>query len=775
MVVEFTLAQLATANTTYFSYEASTKICKLLKSIKFSDITGWTSSSSTIREDIQINLTEGQIFDGNYNTIIFDGSGVKFDCDGIFKSAISPTADSANKATIQNLKIKLHKNIETNSGIMKNGSTNFKILNCYVHMKTADYINGSTAATIKANAAGMVGSTSKYFTINSSFVVAETIELNGSGMIGNTCTNYTVANSYVYCNHLGGNGVFGSANSDHTITNFYLKITTGTSIITAVATAGVYTNIWADATTGMGITGVQNIANITNSALPTVLSSDTWISPATDSTTSGGNNLPRLKSFLTDPQYGTYNFIYKTTPTVFGTLGQPLYTTIPSFYSGLTSTQASRKRKEYVKQVLSTYIQNGGGDVVYFSAALLNLTAADVASTHIALDKAYYAVFEYNAVDSSVTRTTPFPLATYLGTSIDQFAGIAISSLKNGSTMVNLGTVVGFYIPTTDSGDTFSFKMDTAIGNSNTYTYTHYNGSKEDPIPYYQTNDDTNIIIEEQFQSTDSTKTYNLPTNQLICTTRYDLTTTLSSSAYYLDTTNCNQQVVNAANAASDAAQATADAASDAADAAQAAADAAQEVADENPGDEDAAAAAADAAAEATDAANAATDAANAAAEAADAATAAAQDAVDAVAALSAQVTELINNLKKQITALSNLVIKIQKKIKASSILFTLDLPLTSAKSPKFIGPIKKCNDSLCMKWTPMENVKKYLVSRYYNLCHKPEETFVVNSTKFCDTSVDFSFHLIRYDVRSLTEVHTNDGKKLAQSKPSEKNTFINN
>ena len=79
----------------------------------------------------------------------------------------------------------------------------------------------------------------------------------------------------------------------------------------------------------------------------------------------------------------------------------------------------------------------------------------------------------------------------------------------------------------------------------------------------------------------------------------------------------------------------------------------------------DAATAASDAAAEATDAANAATDAANAAAEAADAATAAAQDAADAVAALSTQVSEMIDSLKKQITALTNLVIKIQKKVKA--------------------------------------------------------------------------------------------------------------
>ena len=79
----------------------------------------------------------------------------------------------------------------------------------------------------------------------------------------------------------------------------------------------------------------------------------------------------------------------------------------------------------------------------------------------------------------------------------------------------------------------------------------------------------------------------------------------------------------------------------------------------------DTAQAAVDAAAEATDAANAATDAANAAAEAADAATAAAQDAADAVAALSAQVATMISGLKDQLTALTNLVIKIQKKVKA--------------------------------------------------------------------------------------------------------------
>ena len=75
--------------------------------------------------------------------------------------------------------------------------------------------------------------------------------------------------------------------------------------------------------------------------------------------------------------------------------------------------------------------------------------------------------------------------------------------------------------------------------------------------------------------------------------------------------------------------------------------------------------AATDAANEATDAANAATDAALAAADAADAATAAAQDASDAVAALSAEVAKLIASLKAQLTSLTNLVIKIQKKVKA--------------------------------------------------------------------------------------------------------------
>jgi len=71
------------------------------------------------------------------------------------------------------------------------------------------------------------------------------------------------------------------------------------------------------------------------------------------------------------------------------------------------------------------------------------------------------------------------------------------------------------------------------------------------------------------------------------------------------------------------------------------------------------------AAEEATAAANDATDAALSAAEAAEAATAMAQEAVDAVAELSAQVTQLISALRAQITTLTNLVVKIQKKVKA--------------------------------------------------------------------------------------------------------------
>jgi trimeric autotransporter adhesin len=72
-------------------------------------------------------------------------------------------------------------------------------------------------------------------------------------------------------------------------------------------------------------------------------------------------------------------------------------------------------------------------------------------------------------------------------------------------------------------------------------------------------------------------------------------------------------------------------------------------------------AAAIDAANEATDAANAATDAALAAADAADAATAAAEDASEAVAKLAKSVNTALNNLKKQITALTKLVNKLLK------------------------------------------------------------------------------------------------------------------
>jgi hypothetical protein len=72
--------------------------------------------------------------------------------------------------------------------------------------------------------------------------------------------------------------------------------------------------------------------------------------------------------------------------------------------------------------------------------------------------------------------------------------------------------------------------------------------------------------------------------------------------------------------------------------------------------------AAVDAASEATDAANAATDAALAAADAADAATAAAEDASAAVATLAKSVGTALNNLKKQITALTALVNKLLKK-----------------------------------------------------------------------------------------------------------------
>jgi len=87
---------------------------------------------------------------------------------------------------------------------------------------------------------------------------------------------------------------------------------------------------------------------------------------------------------------------------------------------------------------------------------------------------------------------------------------------------------------------------------------------------------------------------------------------------------------------------------------------------------QDALDAASDAALEAIDAANAATDAAQLAVDAADAATVAAEEARDAaeaataaVEALAAQVSEMIADLKTQLTALANTVAKIAKKVKA--------------------------------------------------------------------------------------------------------------
>jgi len=66
---------------------------------------------------------------------------------------------------------------------------------------------------------------------------------------------------------------------------------------------------------------------------------------------------------------------------------------------------------------------------------------------------------------------------------------------------------------------------------------------------------------------------------------------------------------------------------------------------------------------DADDAVNNATDAALSAAEAAEAATAMAQVAVDTVAELSAQVANLMSELRMQITSLSNLIVKIRKKV----------------------------------------------------------------------------------------------------------------
>jgi hypothetical protein len=74
---------------------------------------------------------------------------------------------------------------------------------------------------------------------------------------------------------------------------------------------------------------------------------------------------------------------------------------------------------------------------------------------------------------------------------------------------------------------------------------------------------------------------------------------------------------------------------------------------------------ASDAAREAVKAAESASQAALDAVKAADAATAAAQAASDAVAKLSADVSAMITALRKQITTLTNLVVKIQKKVRA--------------------------------------------------------------------------------------------------------------
>jgi hypothetical protein len=113
-----------------------------------------------------------------------------------------------------------------------------------------------------------------------------------------------------------------------------------------------------------------------------------------------------------------------------------------------------------------------------------------------------------------------------------------------------------------------------------------------------------------------------------------------------------------AIQAGEDAVAAIAEAADAAAQAADLAAEATEEAID-------AATAAGDAASAAGEAADAAIAAAQDAADAANAATAAAQEASDAVAALSTQVTAMMSDMKKQITALTNLVIRIQKKVKA--------------------------------------------------------------------------------------------------------------
>ena len=169
-----------------------------------------------------------------------------------------------------------------------------------------------------------------------------------------------------------------------------------------------------------------------------------------------------------------------------------------------------------------------------------------------------------------------------------------------------------------------------------------------------------------------------------------DLQLVGTASATTITATFGKATVVNAAldaaTAATDAATeaidngaSATDSANIAAESADAATAAAQDAADLASEAGSIAQTAADTAAEALEAANAATDAANAAAESADAATSAALDAVDAanaataaanaasdaVAALATQMATALSGIKAQITALTNLIVKIQKKVKA--------------------------------------------------------------------------------------------------------------
>jgi len=132
------------------------------------------------------------------------------------------------------------------------------------------------------------------------------------------------------------------------------------------------------------------------------------------------------------------------------------------------------------------------------------------------------------------------------------------------------------------------------------------------------------------------------------------------------------QDVLDIASDASSNAADAIDAANLAAEAADAATAAAQDVAEAVAAVTEQVTAAQDISTEATEAANAATDAANAAAEAADNAGAVAQEAVDAaneavasVTALGTQLATFAASVKAQITTLTNLVVKIQKKVKA--------------------------------------------------------------------------------------------------------------